>query len=572
MTAVTFLLLLLLTNQNVTAQEPVLPIAPPDAEAGLVIYAERCELCHGPLGAGDGAQALTAGLEPRNFTDPTFHLTAEPQRMFDIITNGNMVNGMPPFGPASTNPLDEADRWNMIAAVYSFGTSPDTLALGETLFTDLGGDPAALPEMAYWFTRSNQTAVLDLESGDWGVDVSGLTDEEKQAIVDYGRAQSSYIYSDPLAAFAPIEAATISGLVVNGSTTTEVGGGEAVLRAFTTDLEQALIMTTTVAADGSYSFELENVLPDWVYLVSTEYNGLTFNSNANQLLREQPQLNMPIIIYDSTDDPNVVSIGQIHMILNFTEDTVQVSELYVFNNSANAVFVGESGDFADGTVEMVLPAGAENVTFRRAFGSLDNFAAAPEVIQTETGWADTIPLRPGDGSANLLVSFELPYKDGLRLAHPLVYTATNATAVLPDAGVELSGEGWVAQGEQPLSSGTFLAYMNSSLAEADALSMELDGRPRQISDTQGNAVAVRDSNQEIIIGVVALGLSLMVAAVMVRKWQSGGDTAVADTSYLLQAIANLDDAHEDGRINEGDYQQQRAQLKTQLLTIWPQNI
>ncbi len=571
------LLLVFLTvltlNRPTVAQEPVLPIAPPDAEAGLAIYNERCVVCHGPLGAGDGEQALAAGLEPRNFTDPAYHLAAEPQQMFDVITNGSMVNGMPPFGPVSSNPLNEGEIWDLIAAVYSFGVTPTALENGETLFADLGGDLADMPDIVYWFTHSNQSALADLESGSWGVDVSGLTAPEKQQVVDYGRAQY-YTYANPLAAFEPIPSATITGLIVNGSTSQEVTEGEATLRAFNTNFAQTFIMTTTVGADGRYTFNLENVLPEWIYLVTTDYNDLTFNSNPNRLDRTQPELNMPVIVYDTTTDPGVVTISQIHMILNFTADGLQVSELYIFDNNANAVFVGKTGDFADGVVDISVPAGAEAVNFRRSFGSMENFSAAPEVIQTETGWADTVPLRPGAGSTNLLVSYVLPYEDGLRLAHPLAYPTIGATAIVPDNGVRLGGNGWQSQGNQQMGSGAFVAYSNNNLAGAEALLVELNGRPMQLADAQGNTMLVRNDMQELIIGLVVLGMAGVLAVVMVKKWREGapaGATAVApvDPHSLLQAIADLDEAFAAGQINESKYHQQREELKQELIAVWP---
>ncbi len=562
--------LLLLIGKTTTAQAPIMPLAPPDAAAGMTIYNERCVVCHGPLGAGDGQQALDAGQEPRDFTDPAYHLVAEPQLMFDVISNGSLANGMPPFGTTSSNPLNEEQIWDLIAAVYSFGVTPAALAQGETLFTDLGGDPADMPGLEYWFTHSNQSALADLESGSWGVDVSGLTTAEKLSVVDYGRAQQ-YTYANPLSAFDPIPAATITGLVVNGTTSTEVTGGEAILRAFNTNFAQTMIMTTTIGADGRYTFNLENVLPDWVYLVTTDYNDLTFNSNPNRLDRTQPELNMPVIVYDTTADPGVVAIGQIHMILNFAADGLQVSELYIFNNSANAVFVGETGDFADGVVQLFLPAGAENIDFRRSFGSMENFSPATEVIQTETGFADTVPLRPGDGSTLLLVSYQLPYEDGMRLAHPLVYPLVGATAIVPDVGVRLGGEGWQSQGNQQMGSGSFVAYSYSNSANPESLLLELNGRPTQLADAQGNTMLARNDTQELIIGLVALGIAGAAMMVVVKKWRDGEPvTAVhADPHAILQTIAALDDAYAAGQISEGEYRRQREQLKQELMAIWP---
>ncbi|VAW43353.1 hypothetical protein MNBD_CHLOROFLEXI01-3425, partial [hydrothermal vent metagenome] len=55
--------------QPTTAQEIVLPTVPPDAAAGLAIYDQRCIVCHGELGDGQGAQALEAGFQPTAFSN-----------------------------------------------------------------------------------------------------------------------------------------------------------------------------------------------------------------------------------------------------------------------------------------------------------------------------------------------------------------------------------------------------------------------------------------------------------------------------------------------------------------------
>jgi hypothetical protein len=300
---------------------------------------------------------------------------------------------------------------------------------------------------------------------------------------------------------------------------------------------------------------------------------------------------MPLFVYDTTSDPSVIAIDRLHMILTFAEGRLMVSELYVYTNLATAVFVGESGDFDEGTVEVGLPTGAENVSFQRGFGtSLDSFIPATEFIQTDTGWADTVPLRPGSGSLNLLVSYDLPYDDGLMLAHPLPYPVTSASAIMANAGVDVTDESWVSQGAQSTGSGSFVSYINTELANADALNLTLDGRPTQITDAAGNALPVRNQTTELIVGGVALAAMLAVGFFLVQRWRTSpvGQTdsvtisqppAVApprkpapsssdDKTALLQAIAELDEAYEAGEIEEEAYQQQRRELKSRLTAVW----
>ena len=79
-------------------------------------------------------------------------------------------------------------------------------------------------------------------------------------MVDYRRT-FSYVYADPQAASEPIEAATISGLVLNGSTDEALAAGTVSLRAFTADLQEAASLTTAMAPDGRYSFDLTDAHP-----------------------------------------------------------------------------------------------------------------------------------------------------------------------------------------------------------------------------------------------------------------------------------------------------------------------
>jgi mono/diheme cytochrome c family protein len=572
--------------EQTTAQEIALPTAPPDAAAGLVIYNQRCIVCHGALGDGKGTQAVQAGLEPAVFADPAYRLTAVPSLMFDKINNGNLPTGMPPFGEASSNPLSEEDIWNMVAVAYSFSTRPADIEAGQALAVELGADVASWPDLEYWFSRSNEMVLADLATNDlFGVDLTDLSDDEKLSLVDYGRSLN-YNYTDTLAAFAPVEQATLLGQVINGTTNEIVTEGEVRLRAFTIQLEEMYTETVPINEDGSFEFVIENVPADWVFLADVVYGDMSFNSNAVQVSNEEPVVQMPIFVYDTTADPSVVEIDRLHMIFTFAEDQLLVSELYVFSNLETAVFVGESGNIEEGTVKISLPAGAGNVNFQRGFGaSLDSFIPANEFIQTDTGWADTIPLRPGANSLNLLVNYDLPYDDGLLLAHPLPYPTVSASVIMAEVGVTITDSGWEFQGSQPTPTGSFLGYINNNIAGANAVSLTLDGRPTEIVDAQGNPVPVRDQTNELIIGGAVLAITLAVGFYLIRRWRTEpvplGDTAVlhmpttpqasrqgSEVDDLLQTIADLDNAYEAGELKEADYQQQRQDLKQRLTAVW----
>ena len=586
--------LMLRPTSPTAAQDVPVPIAPPDAEAALSIYYSEaqgnCFLCHGDAGDGQGTDALEAGLQPTAFANPEYRLTADPTNMYSIITNGNMSAGMPPYGPANSNPLNEADIWNLIALAYSCSTRPEAVAAGKQLANELGADTETWPGLDYWFSRSNQAILAELENEDiFGVEIGELSDDEKLSLIDYGRSLH-YTYTDPLAAFAPVSLATINGQVINGSTGEAIPDGEVRLRAFTSSFEEVYSETMTVSEDGSFDFQIEDVPNDWIFLADVAYGDLTFNSDAVQFSNLQTEVELPLFVFDTTTDPSVVSIDRLHIILTFAENRLIVTELYVFSNLAPAALVGETGDFEQGTIRLGMPAEAENISFQRGFGtSMDSFLPATDFIQTDGVWADTVPLRPGTNSLNLLVNYELPYDDGLQLEHSLEHSMSGgASIIMADAGVTISDSSWVSQGPQTTATGTFESYVNSNLVGADAISLTLDGNPTQVMDAQGNVLPARNETNELIIGGVALAGMLAVGFFLVQRWRttpavqsSAGATPHAAAApprqatlsnsqrkELLAAIADLDEAFDAGELSEAAYQSERRALKDKLTAVW----
>ncbi len=586
MTVISLLVLLLLVGVGtVIAQEGLAPPSPPDAAAGLATFGERCANCHGPLGMGDGELAANLPAPPRNYTDPDFLKQAVPADLFNTITNGRVEAGMPPFGPLSSNPLSEASIWEAIAAVYSLGTDAEAVEQGQIIYEEnclachgeLGeGDgpeatepPPALTDLSYWSNISNQ-AVFDQLSGEERVDVHDydLGDDDIWAVVDYIRT-FSYLYADPMAAFQPVEEATVSGFVTNGTTMEPAPEGtEVQLRAFTSDLNRTLSLTTTIDAEGQFQFDLTEVPQEWFLRTAVIYDETEFGSEFNQVSASQPDLELPIIIYDKSSEADGIVISQLHTIMQFmAEDEIEVSQLYVVSNEGNTIYVGPTGEVANGTFELILPENAQLLEFQRGFGSLDSFFPTQEIIETGDGWADTLPVRPGQGSLVLLVRYTMPYdEDGTTLSHPLLYDAFEINLVLPE-GIRVSdGDNWQDTGQQTLESGAFASYRLLNLAADSTLNATISGRPEQTSAVTGPVV--RNETAELLIGGGALLVVMAVAVFAIRQWQAPAQIIEADKDELLQAIADLDDEYGDGEVDEETYLEERQMLMDDLREIW----
>lgn len=99
-----------------TVRNPIPPTISAVAR-GREIYIERCAVCHGDNGRGDGPAA--AGLNPKP-ADLRVHLAAghTDAQLFDWVSNGYPGSAMPAF----RNELSDENRWNVLNFMrVSFG-------------------------------------------------------------------------------------------------------------------------------------------------------------------------------------------------------------------------------------------------------------------------------------------------------------------------------------------------------------------------------------------------------------------------------------------------------------------
>ena len=576
---------------SVNAQDPLEPDNLPDANNGLPLFADRCANCHGPEGRGDGELAGQLPKPPRDYTDEAFRRTAVPSSIFQTITDGRPEGAMPPFGPASSNPIAADGRWDLVAAIFSLGTPPEAIKNGRVLYEenclschgedgagdgpDAANSTAEMPDLTdlrYWFSRSNEMVLERLQDTEIADHAYSLETDELWDVIDYTRT-FSYVYADPQAASQPIESVSVSGQVINGTTGEVLHNGTVLLRAFTPELQEAISLETPLDSGGAYAFEVADASPDWVYMTSVDYSDMSFSSSPDRVQVSDPQLQMPITVFDTTDDPSEIQFNQVHAIVDFTDDKISVSEIYVLSNLGSTVFIGETGLPEEGTLKLGLPSGAENVNFQRSFSSFENFLPATEVIPTDEGYADTVPVRPGDGVMNMLVSYELPFEDGMTVGHPIFYDTNSATIVMPALGVEIVGDGWISQGTQQMGDmGSISSYSRPALQAGEAVTFTLQGRPTAVAASVGSSNTSENNMLGILLGGTLLLIVAGGAAYTITSWRTGAEEVeemqADQVNNLLYELVSLDESYEAGKVDEAMYQERRAQLLQQLAAVW----
>ena len=152
----------------------------------------------------------------------------------------------------------------------------------------------------------------------------------------------------------------------------------------------------------------------------------------------------------------------------------------------------------------------------------------------------------------------------MRLARRMPYPVKDYNILVSDVGLEVKSpsaefRGKVGQGES-----RYLNYAGANLEEGTELVVELSGLGRVRPPAQGRGLSPA---LLIAVGLVVLALlGLFIAYPMLRRSARPGSPA-ARREQLLQELADLDDAFEQGLIEENEYTRRREAKKKQLMKL-----
>jgi len=571
--------------------EPVEPPAVIDLQAGRTIYLDRCAVCHGEGGVGDGELAQQLSNPPAAIGRAELGRSVTPLEWFHVITVGNMARFMPPFG----NALTSDERWNVTYFALSLSHGDDDLEAGRVLYEgncaachgEQGGGngpqasalSGALPDLRQPETLSERSGqdLFDLisEGSPAGMPALGatLSDGERWYLVSYVRSLSYLPGSEAAlaateAGTAPVSAtlaegitavAEVSGQVTNGTTQQPAADLEISLRRFdgTAELDPLLGQTDS---QGRFRFERVEFSSQRAVVIEATYLGVAYFSEVAQAEAGQNVLELGVTIYDTSRDTTAITMDRLHLFLEPQpgQDVVRVGALALLSNSdARAIVAADTGE---GTLFFDLPKSAVNLQLQE--GELGG-----RFIQTETGFADTLAVIPGQGSHQVVFAFDIPYARSAQLEFPLRYPVSGEIIVVP-AGMRVESEALEESGVRQIEGASYRTYSGGAMAAGQTLTLRLTGKPA-VASTGGI------QGYELVIAVAVLGV-VLIGAGLWGWWRSRraekeeiDSEAGADDEreMLLQSIATLDNAYQAGQVPESDYAGQRAALKERLLDL-----
>ena len=562
-----------LPSTSIPADEPEAnevispPEQAPDLMNGGLIYAEKCEPCHGDTGMGDGSMSGNLEITPTQLGATDIARSAVPSEWYEIVTEGRMNRFMPPFSS-----LSDSERWDVVGFALSLSMLQTELDRGEERYTELCADchgtegekvqgGATLSDPVFMATRSlEDMAEVIANGGDTMPAFQGVIDEEDLwGIGAYVRFVASEGELTEVTDDADQQGeilGTIMGTTITG--TTEMAPPEnleVTLIAFDGDQP---VLTETAVTDGAGDFEFTDleIVPGRIFGAFIEHEGVRYYSTAAHFFEDASILELPIVVFESTSDRDDLELERVHLVLDYAvEDLVNISELWLISNTGDTTIVSEEGS---GVLEIPLPDGYQDLRLTDATSFAELSISDGSVILQD-------PILPGE-TLDLVFSFTLPYERSRAFQQPMTIPAGAIVVLTAEDSPEIQGEGVEDQGVRDMGGVRFRTYEIEPPATGEALAFDLSGRH------PASASLMDSSNLVISIGVLGLALVLVGIGwryVGSRSPEKGEEPVIEidasrDKETLLHAIAALDDVFEAGEVSEEEYKKQRSELKDEL--------
>jgi len=575
------------------------PSSRPLAVRGQALYAENCSPCHGPTGGGDGPTAAQLPGPPTIFADPEAAWDRTPAEWFYTAKFGRLEALMPPW----QTQMSDAEIWDTIYYAWQFHTDELNLVNGQVLYDeqcaachgpngagdgpDAQADLLSLSDPAYAMAVSQSQWLAGWQSAHPEVGAE-WTDPQQRNVLEYIR---SFNYTPTWQNPYRTGRGVFQGTVVQGSADgVSVAGIEIELDAFM-GFEPIANFTTTVTADGTFSFQGLDTEPGLIYMASAYYGGIGYSSQPLNFIPESDIVETEMTVFETTTDPAGLKLSRMHWIVDSQPGFLIVGEIATYGVDGDRTFVGRTvaGMDEPATIALYAPPEALEITFQS--GELGGrFQQVGDLIY------DTSPVAPGESTRQIIMRYAIPYNDTTaNLDQRLLYPTDDLTllvAELPSLQVDVPG---LTFGDvQSMGDQSYLLWQGLELEPQD-FAISLSGLiepggvdPRSLGTvTSGGAassrVAASGSNaltgptpplETWVILVIGAIVALALVSLLILASRRGGqaqqgsaDDLRQERNRLVNEIARLDDLYALGELDVQSWERQRGQLKTQLLKV-----
>ncbi len=362
----------------------------------------------------------------------------------------------------------------------------------------------------------------------------------------------------------------VTGQVVNATADSTVPAELPVALHIFSGMEETGTYTTTLSADNTFHFDGLTPEDGDIFVARVVYEDVTYASEFVTFESGQQEIDLPVTIYESTDDPAAIQIAQGHLFIegigNDTRmgDLINVGEYYLLGNTGDRTYLGvedaETGQ--QSTLNFGLPDGAEGLRF-------DDPSPEERFLERENGFADTAPIPPGNATTEVLFSYQLLYREGMQVERTFEAPVASVVILLSAEGLALEGAGIIPGGTMDTQMGAAQSYTAGPLAAGETLAFSLVVQSQSSQSLMpavpSGAPQTRNPARESSVGLVALAIAV---AIVYWMWQTPSRTPLpARARPLVENIAALDADFEAGQVKEGAYRKKRRSLKRQVRAL-----
>ncbi|HVU12142.1 MAG TPA: c-type cytochrome [Phototrophicaceae bacterium] len=574
------------------------PLTPPDIAAGAALFAQNCVQCHGAAGKGDGTLVQSGQVKaPPDFTNPATMGGQRPDEWFTTITNGNVAALMPPWG----NALSEEQRWDVAYYTYTLAETQQQIAQGKQVFTTDCAvcDTSAFTDLSKLATTSQDALVQQIAQM---TPFKSLSAADQQVVAAYvrtlalanadhiGAAQATVPVPNATeevgalqapnstaevgsAASTSVAAPNITSVNVVGKVTNGTAGStipaDLKLTLFTFDANLAQKQyAATASADGSFTFSSVPFDPNSTYVATTSYRNQVFASallSGDALAADAADgtLNLPITIYELTEDSDVVQISGLVTQVSVVGDSMQVAQVFNFTNTSDRAFITSQTASNGEPVSLLitLPPGAVIAGFT---GSDQN----RYIVDQDHGTVfDTLPVLPKEQHIVQLV-YLIPYSSNDAIIEQQLNYVLNGQVrlLVSPTNMQVTSQQLPPMGAQTVGDTSYQSYGGQvNLAASDVIRYEISGTGLATAVNPNTSFVSANNLLPLLVGAMILIALLGGGIYVVTSRNRSGDQQVIN--ILVRQIAELDADHDAGKIADTAYEQQRAALKARLTSL-----
>lgn len=382
-----------------------------------------------------------------------------------------------------------------------------------------------------------------------------------------------FFFATAVAAQDTEEMTTLSGRIVNGTEGGEPPAGLTVFALVIDEDAESIVerVESVTEADGSFAIDVVSVSEGRFYRVVADDGVYT---PFVDLLPADAGEEIRLTVYDRTASLDEISVTTYSLVIPaIDEDNEVLGVLAAVNlvNSGDEVYLADLTDpnlTGFNLMRFNLPTGFQQLT-------VESDLPSGNVMEIDTGFAISNPVPPGEYS--IVISYSASFDDGV-FEYPfrLPFGAESVTVLIPEGSGEVTGLGLTRADTAVIGDARYVQYEGSNYERRAELGLRITGLPRP--DVTGQFIEFLGSDEAriaIVASVVITMLGIVAYVVVLSRRQvrtsvaggvdSDGDLGSNTRSHLVMAIAELDEMHELGKIEEAEYMGRRRQLVQQVI-------